>query len=317
MRPVTESQRSVLAIKQALAARDYQEIITYSFVEATLDQKLSGQSAVKLLNPIASQMNVMRTTLWGGLIETLRANLNRKAARVRLFEVGRVFASDPAIVAGPLAVSGVAQPWKVAGLAFGANAPEQWGLSQRSVDFHDVKGDLQALYAPVKADYVADQHPALHPGRCARLMIEGRAVGWIGELHPALQQALELPTAPILFEVELDPLRTRQVPIHAESSKFPAVMRDIALIVPVGLPAADVENAILRVVREEPVAAIIQQVVLFDEYRGKGLENKEKSLAFRLRMQDTARTLSDTETQQAVQCVVERLEHAVGARLRA
>ena len=317
MRPDTESQRSVLAIKQALAARDYQEIITYSFVEATLDHKLSGQSAVKLLNPIASQMNVMRTTLWGGLIETLRANLNRKAARVRLFEVGRVFASDHAIVAGPLAVSGVAQPWKVAGLAFGANAPEQWGLSQRSVDFHDVKGDLQALYAPVKADYAADQHPALHPGRCARLTIEGRAVGWIGELHPALQQALELPTAPILFEVELDPLRTRQVPIHAESSKFPAVMRDIALIVPVGLPAADVETAILRVVREEPVAAIIQQVVLFDEYRGKGLENKEKSLAFRLRMQDTARTLSDTETQQAVQCVVERLEHAVGARLRA
>ena len=317
MRPVSESRRSVLSIKQAIAARDYQEVITYSFVESSLDHKVSGQSPVRLLNPIASQMNVMRTTLWGGLVETLRANLNRKAGRVRLFEVGRVFAPDASVQSGPLAVGGVSQPWRIAALAFGAVAPEQWGIAHRSVDFHDVKADLQSLYAPMKPEFVRQSHPALHPGRCAQVRVDGRAVGMMGELHPALQQALELPSAPVLFEVDLEDLRGRTIPVYSELSKFPAVMRDIALIVPVELPAADVEAAIWRAIREEPEAVIIQQVLLFDEYRGKGLENKEKSLAFRLRMQDTGRTLGDADTQRAVQIVVERLEHAVGARLRA
>ncbi len=317
MRPVPEAQRPVLAIKQALAARDYQEIITYSFVESALDHQLSGQTAIKLLNPIAAQMNVMRTTLWGGLIETLRANLNRKAGRVRLFEVGRVFSPDPATMAGPLAVAGISQPWRVAALAFGSAVPEQWGAPNRPVDFHDLKGDLQALYAPLNPEFKAYEHPALHPGRCAQLYVDGRAVGVIGELHPALQQSLELPVAPVLFEVELNTLQHRSVAVHAELSKFPAVMRDIALIVPAGMPAAQVEQAIWQAVRAEAAAAIIQHVSLFDEYRGKGLENKEKSLAFRLRMQDTSRTLSDTETQRAVQIVVDHVVHSLGARLRA
>jgi phenylalanyl-tRNA synthetase beta chain len=185
------------------------------------------------------------------------------------------------------------------------------------VDFHDVKGDLESIYAPMKPEFARHAHPSLHPGRCAQVRIDGRPVGVIGELHPALQQALELPSAPVLFEVDLADLRERTIPVYSELSKFPAVMRDIALIVPVELPAAEVEGAIWRAVREEPEAAIIQQVFLFDEYRGKGLENKEKSLAFRLRMQDTGRTLGDADTQRAVQIVVERLEQAVGARLRA
>jgi phenylalanyl-tRNA synthetase beta chain len=317
MRPVSESRRPVLAIKQAIAERDYQEVITYSFVESSLDEKLSGRQPVRLLNPIAAQMNVMRTTLWGGLIETLRANLNRKATRVRLFEVGRVFEPDAAVQSGPLAVAGISQPWRVAALAFGAVAPEQWGATHRGVDFHDVKADLERLCSPLQPEFVAVSHPALHPGRCAQLLVEGQSIGFMGELHPALQQALELPAAPVLFEVDLEVLRHRAVPVHVDASKFPAVLRDIALIVPVDLPAGKVEKTLLQTAREEADAAIIQQVVLFDEYRGKGLENKEKSLAFRLRMQDTARTLSDAEAQRAVQAVVARAERELGARLRA
>jgi phenylalanyl-tRNA synthetase beta chain len=149
------------------------------------------------------------------------------------------------------------------------------------------------------------------------LLVNGQSIGFIGELHPALQQALELSSAPVLFEIDLEVLRHRSVTVHADASRFPAVLRDIALIVPIDLPAARVEKTLLQTAREEADAAIIQQVVLFDEYRGKGLENKEKSLAFRLRMQDTARTLSDAEAQRAVQAVVARAERELGARLRA
>jgi len=317
MRPEPEARRPVLAIKQALAARDYQEIITYSFVESTLDQKLSGTAPVKLLNPIAAQMDVMRTTLWGGLIETLRANLNRKASRVRMFEVGRVFAPDASVQGGPLAVPGIAQPWRVAALALGSVAPEQWGWPHRVVDFFDIKADLLALGGSVGLTVVAGSHPALHPGRCGHVLLNGVAVGVVGELHPALQQQLELPSAPVLFEIDLECLRTRAVATHIELSKFPPVLRDIALIVAIDTPAAKVKQTIADAAREETDAAIIQQVFLFDEYRGKGLENKEKSLAFRLRMQDTSRTLSDAEAQRAVQVVVGRAERLLGARLRA
>ena len=317
MRPQPEARRSVLSIKQDLAARDYQEIITYSFVDSTLERRVSPEPAVRLLNPIAAQMDVMRTTLWGGLIETLRANLNRKAGRVRLFEVGRVFMANSAMAAGALQVKGIDQPWRIAAIAYGSAAPEQWGLPMRTVDLYDVKGDLEALGSNLPLTFVAASHPALHPGRCARVMAEGAAVGWIGEMHPALQQALELAQAPVVFELDLEPLRGKALPVHEDLSKFPAVQRDIALLVPLEIPAAAVLSAIREAIAQGPGAGLVQDVSLFDEYRGKGLENKEKSLAFRLRMQDTSRTLSDAEVQQVVQSVVAAVERSVGARLRA
>lgn len=316
MRPVPEMRRPVLAIKQSLAARDFQEVITYSFVESTLDARLSGLPAVKLLNPIAAQMNVMRSTLWGGLVETLRANLNRKAARVRLFEVGRVFAADASIESGPLQVKGIAQPWRVAALAFGSAAPEQWGWPSRPSDFHDLKGDLEALCGFMPLQFRAAAHPALHPGRSAEVLAGGKALGWIGEMHPALQQQLELPLAPVMFEIELAPLLEKPLPVHSDPSKFPPVLRDIALLVSVDIPAAGVEQAIRDEIAAGPGAKLVQHLMLFDEYRGKGLENKEKSLAFRLWMQDTSRTLGDAEVQQVVQSIVAGLERKIGARLR-
>ncbi|MGE3860912.1 MAG: phenylalanine--tRNA ligase subunit beta, partial [Burkholderiaceae bacterium] len=294
MRPAPEGRRSPVALKRAVADRDYQEAIQYSFVESALDKRLSGVDAIRLLNPIAAQMDVMRTTLWGGLMETLRANLNRKASRVRLFELGRVFLADAQVAAGPQQVQGVAQPLRLALLAFGPSLDEQWGAPARRVDFFDVKGDLEVL-AGAGLSVRADTHPALHPGRCARLLIDGEPVGWLGELHPAVQQAFELPQAPVLAELDVEPLLRRPVPVYSEPSKFPPVIRDLALLVDAGLAAGTVQAEIARAVAEKPAARVVKNVKLFDEYRGKGLENKEKSLAFRLWMQDTERTLSEAE----------------------
>ncbi len=315
MRPAPEGRRAPGALKRAVAARDYQEAIQYSFVSSELDKRLSGIDAIRLLNPIAAQMDVMRTTLWGGLIETLRANLNRKAARVRLFELGRVFRSDAGVAAGPQQVHGVAQPLRLALLAFGSALEEQWGTSARRVDFFDVKGDLEVL-AGAALSVQADTHPALHPGRSARLFIDGTPVGWLGELHPALQQEFELPQPAILAELDVEPLLARRVPVYAELSKFPPVIRDLAIVVDANIEAAKVAAEIARAIAEKPVATVVKNVKLFDEYRGKGLENKEKSLAFRLWMQDTERTLSDAEAAQAVEAIVAHLGQAIQARLR-
>src|SRR5690606_10244127 len=145
MRPAPEGRRPVLAIKRAMAARDFQEVITYSFVAAELDAAVSPLAAIRLANPIAAQMDVMRTNLWGGLLETLRSNLNRKATRARLFEVGRVFQADPSVRAGPFTVAGIDQPMRLAALAYGPAREEQWGLPGRMVDFFDLKGDLESL----------------------------------------------------------------------------------------------------------------------------------------------------------------------------
>ena len=315
MRPAPEGQRQVGALKRDVAARDYQEAIHYSFVAAALDQRLSGLPAIRLLNPIAAQMDVMRTTLWGGLIETLRANLNRKAVRVRLFEVGRVFLRDASIVAGPQQVQGVSQPRRLGLLAFGPQLDEQWGASARPVDFFDLKGDLEAVAGAALTAQPAP-HVALHPGRSARLLLGGEPIGWLGELHPALQQELELPQPPIVAELDIDALLVRRVPVHEEVSRFPPVIRDLSIVVGSDRSVAEVQAEIAAAVAEEPAAKVVKNVRLFDEYRGKGLENKDKSLAFRLWMQDTRRTLSEVEAAEAVEAIVARLARTIDARLR-
>ena len=317
MRSRPEAQRSVLDLKRAIAARDYQEVINYSFVESGLDHLLSGRPAIPLLNPIAAQMDVMRTTVWSGLIETLRANLNRKASRVRLFEVGRVFEADDGVASGPLSVRGIRQPQMLAALAYGPVAEEQWGVPTRAADFFDLKGDLESLVAAVGLRFERGEHPALHPGRSARIMADGRPVGWIGALHPAVQLRLDLPQAPVLFEIELDVLTRRAVPEFDEVSKFPPVIRDLALVLDQEIPAARVLDEIAAAVRENPHGAIVKNVGIFDEYRGKGLENKEKSLAIRFRMQDTRRTLNDAEVSELMSGIVAWVGDRIGARLRA
>ncbi|MCC7059153.1 MAG: phenylalanine--tRNA ligase subunit beta, partial [Burkholderiaceae bacterium] len=287
----------------------------YSFVAAALDRRLGGPAPIRLLNPIAAQMDVMRTSLWGGLIETLRANLNRKASRVRLFEIGRVFLADPSVVAGPHEVQGVAQPQRLGLLAYGSHLGEQWGSAARRVDFFDLKGDLEAIAGPMLS-FEAAPHAALHPGRSARVVVAGRAIGWIGELHPGLLPDLELAQPPILAEIELAPLLQRAIPSYREVSRFPPVIRDLSLILGQDRTAAQVLAEIAAAIAEEPAAKVVKNVELFDEYRGKGLENKEKSLAFRLWMQDTRRTLSEAEAAAAVDAIVARLAQTIHARLR-
>ena len=316
MRAQPEARRSRFAVRRAIAARDYQEVIGYSFVASDLDRMLGNGEPIRLLNPIAAQMDVMRTTLWGGLVETLRANLNRRASRVRLFEAGRVFAADASVQPGPLAVNGVRQPEMLAGIAYGPAADEQWGQPSRPVDFFDVKADLQALFGSLVPRYERAEHPALHPGRSARLLLDGRPVGWLGALHPAHQQALELAQAPVLFEIEMDALVSRPVPSFEPVSRFPPVVRDLALVLDQSIPAQRLLDEVEAARAETPSGSLVRNVILFDEYRGKGLENKEKSLAIRLWMQDTQRTLNDAEVNDLIAAIVDRLGRSLGARLR-
>ncbi len=317
MRVPSAAQRPLALLKRAIASRDYQEVINYSFVAGQTDRQLSGLVPIALLNPIAQTMDVMRTTLWGGLLATLRSNLNRKAHRVRVFESGKVFLIDPQAVDGPLTVAGMRQPERLAALAYGPVADEQWGEPMREVDFHDLKLDLQALTAAQPLRFDAAQHPALHPGRSARIHDEsGQAVGWIGELHPALRQQFDLSGRVQLFEIDLAVL-TRRAPVSVEPvSRFPPSIRDIAIVVDQSVPASDIHSEIRRIAGIDSAAGLIRNIMLFDEYRGKGLENKEKSLAFRLWMQDTERTLEDGEVTAAVDVIVMGLSRRFGARLR-
>ena len=318
MRPVPEARRTVIALKRAWADRDWQEVVNYAFVSDRVEALLeAGPAPIALRNPIAETMNVMRATLWGGLLGNLRHNLNRKASRVRLFEVGRVFLRDPAATGGPLSVPGIAQPWRLGGLACGPALDEQWGAKTRAVDFFDVKADLEAIAGAGALRCESAVHPALHPGQSARLLdTRGRAVGWLGALHPRLLQSLDLPTAPILFELELDVMLAREVPSYREFPRFPPAIRDLALVLPDDVPAAAVLADIEALRRSEPLLAALRNVRLFDEYRGKGLENKEKSLAIRFWMQDTQRTLEDAEVDSAMRAIVTGLGQTRGARLR-
>jgi len=320
MRATNETRRSIHDIRHALAARDYAETVNFSFVDAEWEHDFAGNdNPIRLLNPIASQLSVMRTTLFGSLIAVLRHNLNRRADRVRVFESGRVFLADPSVRAGELAVEGHSQPKRVGALAYGPALDEQWGVATRAVDFFDVKGDLEALLAPAAARFVKAEHPALHPGRSARIEVDGRAVGWIGELHPRLMQKYELPHAPVMFEIDADALIARALPAPTDVSKFPPVRRDIAVVVDQAVEVQALFDEMKKALAEE-ACRFVQKVVLFDEFRAKsntsgGLAAHEKSLAFRVTLQDAAGTLQDEVVDQAIQTLVERMARA-GARLR-
>jgi phenylalanyl-tRNA synthetase beta chain len=250
----------------------------------------------------------------------LRHNLNRRAERIRVFEAGRVFLHDPAIKAGEMTVEGFAQPKMLGALAYGPVLEEQWGAPSRQVDFFDAKGDVEALFAPAVARFVKAEHPALHPGRSARIEVDGRAVGWIGELHPRWMQKYDLPHAPIVFEIEAEALMQRALPSPTEVSKFPPVRRDIALVVDQKIEVQALLDELQKGLSDD-ACKTVQRVALFDEFRPKsstsgGLAAHEKSLAFRVTLQDTGGTLQDETVDLAIQTLVDRLARAYGARLR-
>jgi phenylalanyl-tRNA synthetase beta chain len=301
--PQVEALRPLAKVRQALVQRDYQETINYAFVEAEWERDLCGNATpIALKNPIASQMSVMRSSLLGGLIAALRTNLARKQPRVRLFEVGGCFATH---------ANGYVQHERIAGMAYGGALPEQWGTPVRNVDFYDVKGDVEALFAPRGLKFHAEQHPASHPGRSAKILLDGHAIGWIGEMHPQWQQQYDLPQAVIWFEVDLAALLAASVPVASEVSKFPPVRRDLAVV-------ADeiVSVQSLLTAMHEHKAPFVVEVGLFDVYRGKGVEDGKKSLAFRVLLQDTQKTLTDIDIDQSIEQLINVLQRQ-GAQIRA
>jgi phenylalanyl-tRNA synthetase beta chain len=299
MLPQDETLLADDTLRQMLVGLDFQEVVTYSFVDPAWETALDADARpLPLANPIASQLSVMRTTLWGGLIETLRNNLNRQQERVRIFELGRVYASQ------------AEQPMKLGGLVHGDALPEQWGASARRVDFFDLKGDLERLFGQA-LDMRRGSHPALHPGQCAEVWLDGRAIGWLGALHPRLVQTFGLPAAPMLFELDSEALTRRTLPRHASLSRFPQVRRDLAFVLDVHTPAGELLAAL-----REAATAQVRSIDMFDEYRGKGIAESQKSLAVRVVMQDTERTLTDQEVEDAVQKLVDAALRQCNASLR-
>ncbi|ROR32562.1 phenylalanine--tRNA ligase subunit beta [Inmirania thermothiophila] len=304
MLPCPEGRVALARVRAALVDRGYQEAITFSFVDPAVQAVLDpGRAPLRLANPISSEMAVMRTTLWAGLLGALRHNRNRQRERVRLFEVGlRFLPGEEGLVQEPM----------VAGVAAGDALPEQWGEPRRPVDFYDVKADVEALLSLTgwnqEVMFVPEHHPALHPGQSARIERAGRTVGWMGALHPAAERELDLKGGAILFELSLATLEETGIPRFRPISRHPAIRRDLAVVVDEATPAA----AVAGVVREA-AGELLVGLTVFDVYRGKGIEPTKKSLALGLTLQAQARTLKDEE----VDAVMERVTRLLGERLGA
>ena len=304
MLPLREGRRDRFELRHAAAALGYQEVVNYSFVSEEWERDFAGNDRpVRLANPIASTMSVMRSSLIGGLVQTLRSNLNRGEDRVRVFEIGRCFEGDSANLA--------VQPERVAGLAFGTRWPEQWAEKSGHVDFFDAKGDLVALAGARHLDFAAGSHPACHPGRCAAVSLAGEAIGMVGELHPRLQQKYELPEPPVVFELLTEPLLAGDFPRFTGVSRMPVVRRDVAIVIDEKVPAGSILAAVRGL-----VPAFVREVEVFDQYRGKGVETGKKSLALRIVMQDTDRTLTDSEVEAVMASIREQLNEQFQAKPR-
>ena len=318
-------------VMRTLAARGYQEIITYAFVDPSLQRTLLGeQPAIELANPIASDLSVMRASLWPGLVQAARENLRRQQSRVRLFELATQFeriASSPASAERaasaadvPASFSAASSPYRerkmLAGLALGSRLPEQWGSAAAPVDFFDVKGDVQAVLALAAAPGELHFEPArdvlcLHPGRSAHVVRAGRRVGTMGELHPGLLRALELGESPLLFELDYEAAFATQVVQFREVSRFPRIRRDISLTIPEQTAFAAVHERVTVT-----AASLLKELLVFDVYHGDGVESGRKSLALGLILQDLDRTLTDEEADRTVRAVLDDLQAHLGARIR-
>ena len=317
-----EARRGIHLLRQRLTLQGYQEAVNFGFTDLESEQRLAGaqeQDVIQVLNPIANQYGVMRSNLWGGLLSNLKSNLNRGAGRVRLFETGRVFKRDSKVQEASGKVAGFHQPQKIGGLAYGSSVPEQWASVTRAVDFFDVKGDLERVLDPLHFVTESAQHPALHPGRSAKVLINiGKntiEVGWIGELHPGLQQAYELPQAPVLFELDLESIRELGLPVPEELSKFPAVQRDLALVVKQSVSAQSLLDAMTSTKQN-----FVRSIELFDEFKTKAgsssMADDEKSLAFRVTLLNPQETLQDPQIDAVMAALLGAVEKKCTARLR-
>ena len=316
-----ETHRGPHRLRASMAALDYQEVINFSFVEEAWERDYAGETdPIRLLNPIASQLAVMRTSLIGGLVANIAHNMRRRQSRVRVFELGRVFKRNDEIKDGDLTVAGVEQPTRLAAAAWGPAVEEQWGVPTRQVDFYDVKADLIALVGPRSAsllEFVPAVHPALHPGRSARIELDGKAIGWLGELHPRWAQQAELNHAPVVFEVDVEAISHVAMPELKNLSRQPVVIRDMAVWVDAALPYQDLLNTLTGAVASDDTLGIVRDIRLFDVWRDKAAGSEEKSLAFRFWLQDPEATLDDARVDHCMAVLLKALEDRHGARQRA
>jgi phenylalanyl-tRNA synthetase beta chain len=313
----SESQRGLDTLRHQMAALDYQETINFSFVEERWEHELAGNAnPVRLVNPMASHLAVMRSSLLGSLVGVLRLNLARKASRVRVFEAGRVFLRDPHVGDGAVSVSGVAQPMRLAGLAYGHVDALQWGAKERGVDFFDLKGDIEALLAPRAVRFVAAEHPAMHPGRCARVELDGVPIGFAGELHPKWRQAYELPLAPQLFELDAAALMQRDLPTLVPIQRQQSVWRDLSVVAGEGVT----HDALVEAVASAKHHGLIRSTRLFDVYKPAqpvgDMRSGERSLSLRLELLDDEEPLNDERIEAVVADVLATLTRRLGVRLR-
>lgn len=318
MLPSDEGRRTEHDLRRSLAGLGYQELVNFSFVEEKWERDFAGNAdPIRLLNPIASQLSVMRTQLLGGLVSVLRYNLNRKEDRVRVFELGRVFFKDDSIEPSDTSVKGVRQPQHIAGLAYGDAKAAQWGEKARHVDFYDVKGDIERLAYPLVLDFKPEAFPAFHPGRSAGIYLNGVRIGQVGELHPKLQQAYELPLAPVAFELDVAALQRIPVPEYRAVSKFQPQARDISVVVPLGVTAAQIFGTVEAARKSDPRLACLTGFKLFDVYRPKDDPSAPKSMAFRITLESFGENaLTEADTEGAVAAIVSSLD-TLNVKLRA
>ena len=307
MLPAAEQNISSMRLRQFMMARGYHEAITYSFVDPNIARFIDPEALdLVLKNPISAEMSVMRTSLWPGLIQAAVYNLNRQVAHIRLFETGVCFRQE----SGQLR-----QETKLAAIAAGDFAPVQWGLKRRSVDFFDLKGDLECLLDLTgdrdSWEFTRISHPALHPGRAAKLVKNGKEIGILGELHPQLQQTLDLSVPLYVFEVNLADIALAQLPAYSQPSKYPSIRRDLAFIVAEQVVYQEIEDKI-----KAQAGEALQNVQIFDIYQGQGIQNGQRSVALSLTFQLASRTLIDQEVDQAIHQVIHALKQDLKAILR-
>ncbi|HTN29604.1 MAG TPA: phenylalanine--tRNA ligase subunit beta [Pseudomonas sp.] len=302
-----EATAELPALRRLLVARGYQEAITYSFIDPKLFAQFNPETSPLLLaNPISADMAAMRASLWPGLVKAVLHNLNRQQSRVRLFESGLRFVGQ---------LAELRQESMLAGVITGNRLAESWSHGRESVDFYDLKGDVEALLAAAgdagAFRFVAGEHPALHPGQCACIEREGRAVGYLGALHPQLATELGIEQPLFLFELQLAELAVGKLPAFNELSRFPEVRRDLALLVDRDTPAEELLSCI-----RENAGAYLTDLKLFDVYQGKGIDPLRKSLAVGLTWQHPSRTLNDDEVSAATQTILTSLGERFNATLR-
>ena len=303
---ITETLTPVERLQNLMVDRGYHEAVTYSFVEPKIQQLLAQDDSapIKLANPISSDLSVMRTSLWPGLVQAMVYNANRQHDRIRLFEVGRVFKGN---------LNDIAQPRQIGGLIYGSNYAEQWSQNPREVDFFDIKADVEALLAlgGGQVRFEKESHPALHPGQSARVYKNDEAIGWLGAIHPKLNKSLDIDGKVYVFELSLNDVVDSVVPEFETLSKFPALRRDLALLVDDAVNAGQIEDCLSKIDSD-----ILKSFQLFDVYSGEGVELGKKSLAVAFILQHKERTLTDDEVDSLLKTVTETLSQKLNATIR-